>query len=192
MLKKKVIAHSIGNLTDARYFAGWMVDAFIFSIDPQSAYYLSPQEIGVMQSWVEGPRFYLELSDALIDQPEKYVVDLNCHGLYVPYKERGKVANLDVPIIYGIEEEELHDFVSYNASETGVLKTTKSIVEVESMIAGKGALDLYYEVVNQEVTEKGVLESSFIGLMVHGSPEEKVGFKSYDELDEIFEVLQDF
>ncbi len=192
MLKKSVIAHSIGNLTDARYFAGWMVDFFIFSIDPKSNFYLSPQEIGTMQSWVEGPQFYLEYTEEIGLNPEKYLVDLNCTGLYIPYSERGKLASYDVDVIYGIEEEELSDYVEFNISEKGVLKSEKLIGEWEDWLTEKGALDLYYEVVNQEVSEQGLLSSSFKGIMVHGSPEEKVGFKSFDELDDLFEILQDF
>jgi phosphoribosylanthranilate isomerase len=192
MLKKKVISNSIGNLTDARYFAGWMVDYFIFSIDPKSEFYLSPQDIGTMQSWVEGPQFYLDYTEEIGNNPEKYLVDLNCTGIYIPYEERGQLSSYDVNVIYGLKEGDLEAYISYNKEEVGVLRTEKRIEDWEEWVKEKGALDLYYEIQNQEISEWGLLESSFGGFMVHGSAEEKVGYKSYDELDEIFELLQDF
>ena len=138
MLKKQVIAHSIGNLTDARYFAGWMVDFFIFSIDPSSDFYLNPQEIGTFQSWVEGPEFYLEYTDELAENPEKYLVDLNCNGIYIPYDDRGLITSYDVPVIYKLKENDLEEYLKFNSEDLAVLITEKRILEVEDLI--KGAL----------------------------------------------------
>ena len=192
MLKKKVIASSINNLTDARYFAGWMVDAFIFSIDPQSPNYLNPQEIGTFQSWVEGPEYYLELSDELYGLAEKYLVDLNCQGLCIPFSRRSSIANLDVPVIYTLEDNELADYLSLNFTEKAIVQTEKSVSEISEMVGPTSDIDLYYDIINQQISKEELLTSKLAGFNVHGSPEEKLGFKSYDELDEIFEVLQDF
>lgn len=192
MLKKQVIAHSIGNLTDARYFAGWMVDFFIFSIDPSSKFYLNPQEIGTFQSWVEGPQFYIEHTEELEENPEKYLVDLNCHGIYLPYSKRDRLSSFDVPVIFQVTEDEIEEYLKFNKGDLAVLVTDKTMSEYKVILKEKDALDLFYEVKNQEVSEQELLHSPFKGIMVHGSDEEKVGFKSYDELDEIFETLQDF
>lgn len=192
MLKKKVIANSINNLTDARYFAGWMVDAFIFSIDPASENYLNPQEIGTFQSWVEGPEYYLELPDALYENAEKHLVDLNCQGICIPFNKRALIASIDVPVIYTIDYSELDVFLGLNLSEKVILRTNKSVSELSGEIKSHEHINLYYDVVDQQISENELLESPLEGFVVHGSPEEKVGFKSYDELDEIFEVLQDF
>ncbi len=192
MLKKKVIASSINNLTDARYFAGWMVDAFIFSIDPHSPNYLNPQEIGTFQSWVEGPEYYLELSDELYGQAEKYLVDLNCQGLCIPFSKRSLIASLDIPVIYTLEENELEDYLALDSTEKAIIHSEKSISEISAIVGSTSRIELYYDIINQQISTEELLESNLTGFNVHGSPEEKVGFKSYDELDEIFEVLQDF
>ncbi len=192
MLKKKVIAHSITNLTDARYFAGWMVDYFIFSIDSKSSNYILPQEIGTFQSWVEGPEYFLEYSKEMESNPEKFLVDLNCSGIYIPYADRGLLSNYDFPVIYAINEGELNEFLEFNSNEIAVLSTNKSLSSIDISPDKKLKNTIFYNIENQEVNDNDLLETSFDGFMVHGSPEEKVGFKSYDELDDIFEILQDF
>lgn len=192
MLKKKIIANSIVNLTDARYFAGWMVDAFVFSINPNSENYLSPQEIGTFQSWVEGPKFYLEYSEEMNEDIVKHLVDLNCQGIYIPYASRELVGGIDAPIIFSLEENELEDFLEHNSGETAVLHTSKLLSDYDQESIQKNSNEVYYNIVNQDLKSGEIENSAFDGYMVHGSPEEKVGFKSYDELDEIFEELQDF
>lgn len=192
MLKKKVIAHSITNLTDARYFAGWMVDYFIFTVDPSSTNYISPQEIGTFQSWVEGPEYYLEFSNEIETNPEKYLVDLNCKGIYISYSERDKLSNYDFPIIYSINDGHLDEFLEFNSNELAVLHTNKTLAKLDLTEEQKASNTLFYNIEKQEIETKQLLNNCFDGYMVHGSPEEKVGFKSYDKLDDIFEILQDF
>jgi len=193
MLKKKVIASSINNLTDARYFAGWMVDAFVFSIDSSSPNFLSPQEIGTFQSWVEGPEYYLEVPNDLYSDVEKQLVDLNCQGICIPFAERALVANLDLPVLYKLQEEEISEFLSLGLTDKAIVSTSMSVSEISKQLQeSQCSCEVFYDIQGQEISEEELIESAMTGFMVHGSPEEKVGFKSYDELDEIFEVLQDF
>ena len=46
----KVIATDIANLTDARYFAAWGVDALAYNIDPSSSDALSLAQLKEMKA----------------------------------------------------------------------------------------------------------------------------------------------
>jgi len=54
MLKTKIIAADLQNLTDARYFAAWLVDYMSFNLSEESANLSKIKEI---MDWVEGPIF---------------------------------------------------------------------------------------------------------------------------------------
>ena len=62
MLTRKVIAGPIKNLTDARYFAAWMVDYMSFDLRANSTEYIGPEKIKEIVEWVEGPLILGDIS----------------------------------------------------------------------------------------------------------------------------------
>ena len=60
MLKRKIIAQNITNLTDARDFAAWGVDYLSYNIQADSPYALSLVDIKEIIEWVEGPKTLIE------------------------------------------------------------------------------------------------------------------------------------
>lgn len=195
MMKKKMIASSISNLTDARYFAGWMVDYMVFNIDPKHKFHTSIQEIGTFQSWVEGPQYYLEMSHGQYEETEKFLVDHNCQGVMLPFADRAMVSALDILVIFKVTEEEfvLNSSILKSLQSPIIIKAENSISSIIEMIKETSfEQEVYIELGDQKITESQLKDSAVTGFMVHGSEEEKVGFKSYDELDEIFESLEEF
>ena len=193
LLKKKIIASSISNLTDARYFAGWMVDYIVFNIDPTHEFYTNPQEIGGFQSWVEGPEYFLEMNAEQLDSAEKYLVDFDCKAVLINYSQRALISE-DLTVVFRITLEELME-----AKQEDLANNILLISGVNNIDDGLNSInklelnnELFLELTESTITEEQLLSDPVSGYMVHGSPEEKVGFKSFDELDEIFEVLQDF
>jgi len=114
MLKYRVIAAYISNLTDARYFAARGVDHLLYDLDQ-----ISVAQIIEIQEWVSGPTALL---------------------LFVPFFELTSG---------GIEFDGMNyvDFVSHNGSESQ-------------------------------------------GVILMGGDEERLGIKSYDDLDEILDQLE--
>jgi len=192
-LKKKIIASSISNLTDARYFAGWMVDFIVFNIDPKHEFYTNPQEIGAFQSWVEGPQYVLEMGTDQYAFCEKYLVDFNCQFILIPFSNRALVSTFDVPLIFSLSMQEYDTYYDLlqdiNASYVLQVNNVKDALQ---LLSKKPLQEIYLDLSDAAISEEELLDKHLTGYMVHGSPEEKVGFKSFDELDEIFEVLQDF
>ncbi|MCB0588955.1 MAG: N-(5'-phosphoribosyl)anthranilate isomerase, partial [Phaeodactylibacter sp.] len=54
MLKTKVKASSVTNLTDARYFAAWEIEWLGFNFDPGSEAYIQPQAAQAIKEWIDG------------------------------------------------------------------------------------------------------------------------------------------
>jgi len=201
VLKKKVIASSINNLTDARYFAGWMVDYIIFHTDPKHPNYTNPQEIGTFQSWVEGPQYFFDLADDQFEQLEKILVDLGGHGVSLPYNKRSLIASSDVQAIMHMSLETFTEGVRTNTLQAiNSIVVIENVADIYSLIEKVESLkssseyegEIFVELPQNPISEDWVLNPVIDGFLMHGSPEEKVGFKSFDELDDIFEILQDF
>ena len=55
MLKTKILAGSITNLTDARYFAAWEVEWMGFNLNASEETFMPPAQVMAIKEWVEGP-----------------------------------------------------------------------------------------------------------------------------------------
>ena len=60
MLKTKIKANSITNLTDARYFAAWEVEWLGFNLNPGES--IALQQVPAIKDWVDGVKIVGELS----------------------------------------------------------------------------------------------------------------------------------
>lgn len=54
MSKPKILVRNITSLSEARYCAGMMVDFISFEFNPESEYYLSPDKLKEIRSWLSG------------------------------------------------------------------------------------------------------------------------------------------
>jgi phosphoribosylanthranilate isomerase len=186
----KIIATDIANLTDARYFAAWGVDGLAYNIDPLSENSLNSVQIKEIADWVEGPTTMLKLD-----------------GLEVP-EVLGEVrSNIDIKnIIVGpfIDSRYLLDFEKlyrictledgWQDSEHLILSfpyEIKNITDLqkEKIIALTSEKEVFLDA-NFSSSDLGLIKQlGFNGIILKGGEEEKVGFKSYDELDEILEAI---
>lgn len=212
MLKLPIKASQIANLTDARYFAAWHVDWLGFSLDNSAPNHLQPAEFVAMREWVEGPKIVGEfglknpqeiLQLAELMQLEAVQVGPFIHGAALePLKDLEVFKEVVVDLDRGAESvlEELKESATY--VKYFLLDFSKSGWDWEQVKTaaawGEEALqnichqfpvllDLPIPVSEIEM----VLTSLKVkGLNLRGGEEEKVGVKSYDELDEILEVLE--
>lgn len=182
MLSRKIIASNIKNLTDARYFAAWMVDFMSFDISANSQEFIGPDNITEIINWLEGPEFIgnfcdhidiefildnlkaLKLSGIITNQ--KSIVDhwdFTQGKLFYVVESFEQVQNLDTRILCSPQEANRY----INSGH-------------EVYIASK-----YFDL---ELLEDA---KSRAGLCLEGGEEIKTGLKSFDELDDIFEFLAD-
>jgi len=187
----KIIATDIANLTDARYFAAWGVDMMCYTIDEGAQSSMSVDQVKEIINWVEGPAtgikmtgltvpealpsLDVEISAAILgpfvdqsDLPSKEVDVYRICTLADIAKDAPKIIlTLDTP------------FSKLSSKDEEAIKSLANIREV--YIDGSfGASDL------EKIKSLGAT-----GIILKGGEEEKVGYKSFDELDEVLEAIFD-
>jgi len=179
----KIIASSITNLTDARYFAAWAVEALSFDLEK-----IDRNEYFAIKDWVEGVKIFLETTEEFSD------LDI--------YEADG--------IIYAVENKSSEDILSSQTKVSASLSILQKLSFKEGHILRAGVewqqlsrgdqlewikfakenscfLDLPLRIIDLEKYAESEL---IYGLVLRGGDEEKVGFKSYDELDQIFDIIE--
>ncbi len=180
----KIIASSISNLTDARYFAAWGVNALSFDFDK-----VDRDEYFAILDWVEGVKIYVETREEFSD------LEIHEADGIIYLKD-----NLDSS----------EDILSGNTIVSGSFALLQSLSFKENQILRIGDewsswdsskkqqaiqfakqhscfVDIPFTLTELE----SYLESELIyGLVLRGGEEEKVGFKSFEELEGIFDLLE--
>jgi len=206
MYNPQIKASQITNLTDARYFAAWGVEWLGFGLEPGQDHVVAPAQMAAIKEWVEGPKMVGEFSGLDVELIHQSVDLLNLDAVEVSRFANMSALQLSIPLIMNIvmeadlEAEALkeilksNDVVKYfildfekNASINNFRE--KFSVEWLSNLAKqfpifiRTSLNTYSL---EEITE----EIQPLGISLAGGEEEKVGLKSFDELDEIFEKLE--
>lgn len=213
MLTTKILAGPITNLTDARYFAAREVEWLLFSFDIGSENYVEPNARNAIREWVDGVKivgeFNLMEAYEIREATEKFKLDAVQLGMLIPI-ETVIDLQISVPVFKEIVIENTttpadlmsvlttwHPFVQYF-----VLNFTKNAITWAMLYEGNPlsvhfltklcekfslmfAIDLQSEVLNDMMN---MLLLS--GIYVKGGVEEKIGYKSFEELDEIFDLLE--
>lgn len=203
------------NLTDARYFAAWEAEWLGFDFNTGSEEHLPVQNVIAIKEWVDGVKIVGEFGathsaadiKAAIELVGLDAVQLGMLTDISTALELKKVAIIKEFVIQDDTTEEdiaehLSDFAA--CTETFLLDFSKSNVTWEVLQKGESiTLDFLKELCQEFQIIIGLdfsgemvdefLETVFpYGIHVKGGLEEKVGFKDFDELDEIFETLEIF
>jgi len=175
MLKVKVIATDVENLTDARYFAAMGVEAVCFDLSAISseAYY-------AIKEWIEGVEVYVKGTEEAMDS--------------------------DIRII--------HDIASFQSDAAVVLESSYKLISLSNLPAGQIINEYagwneydqnkHHEIIDfakakrhylyipwtQDLLDTMVQADRIFGIVVSGGEEEKTGYKSFLELDELFEIIE--
>lgn len=186
----KIIATDIANLTDARYFAAWGVEGLAYNIDPLSDNSLTSAELKEIADWVEGPATMLKIDG--LEVPETlsdFTSNINVKNIIIgPYIDAvGLVGFEKIFRICTLEDgwQDNDHLILVIPHEISTISEThkEKIIRITSnknvyLDANFSANDLV------QITNLG-----FSGIILKGGEEEKVGYKSYDKLDEILEAI---
>jgi len=209
MLKTKIKASAITNLTDARYFAAWDVEWMGFSLDPASDHFVDPNTVHAIKDWVEGPQITGEFNLQSAADIQSLVDNLNLDAIQVgPFTPVETLMDLDtqVPVIKEIIFEaskqasdietilEAHAahcaYFLFNFDSNGLALTNlpvplpwlKEVCAEYPILLSIADLNDQLDTILDDIQPTG--------LSVRGGEEEKVGYKSFDELDDLFEALE--
>jgi phosphoribosylanthranilate isomerase len=206
----KIKASSITNLSDARYFAARDVRWMGFCLDPASADYLQPNIAQAIMEWIEGPHFVGEFglqSAALIrataeqlgikavqlcpDTPAATIRELRSFFVLL------EIAPPDIFSLPAVRTrcEELRASV-----EVFLIDFTLAGIDLDSLKKNPVLLEEWRQFFREvpailEVSGDTHQVIALItalqpyGISLKGGDEEKPGYKSFDELEEILDAL---
>lgn len=176
MLSRKIIVQNITNLTDARYFAAWGVDYLSYNMDQDSDFFLPYEKVKEISEWVEGPKTLVESNS--IEFLEG--VDGNILGDMYSSLPVSKEA---------FYRTSLSEVKKGLPNGNYIVKiTTAELEEIKSL--DKASLlgcTLFLDIT--ELDFKHLDELPDYGLIIQGGEEEKVGVKSFEELDVLYDWL---
>lgn len=195
----KISATRISNLTDARYFAAKEVAFLGFNLEEGSPGYLEPMYMKAIREWVEGPKIVGEFdrtpARTILEAASFYGLDAvqvtQTHdlsllkGLEVLLRlpapaHPGGLSLPDAPLFTWL----VLDFTRLPDADTAL---AAHAAEWKNFLANQPAL-LHLDLPAERLHT--VLDALLpAGLVLEGGEEERVGVKSYDEIDAVFEQL---
>jgi len=197
-LKTLVKVSNVTNLSDARYCAGMGVEMIGFVMDKFSTDYTSPEKMKEIKSWVAGVKIVGETQSADYEDVKALVEAYEIDFLQISEARLlPQIVNLGKPLILKFEFESAH-FEDY-------LERYSQFVEF-FLVGGGDFSDfafytlkeytLNYSIVldfgiTAENVSKLLVEMPIKGIALKGSNEIRPGYKDYDELSEILEVLEE-
>ena len=188
-LKTLVKVGSITNLSDARYCAGMGVDFLGFRVIEDTENYIEPGLYQQIRGWVSGPKFVAEfygikestnveniLSSFVPDYIELTLNEYLTHKKKFRAQFIVSLGDNEKILLKEIPEDIAFWSVSSLAPDQSIIRTGKPVLYKPHQ---KNAIDT-------------VLSSGhFSGISLDGSAEERPGYKSYDDLAEILEKLDE-
>ncbi len=209
MLKIKVKASQITNLTDARYFAAKEVEWLSFNFTEGSENYIEPIRARAMFEWVEGPRIVGEFDGMTAGEINFYT-----EGYQLSHIQVGN--NVKTEDVFDLKAESIIKEIVVEAASTAdilrgqmrplattveafqlnfeqpfsMLRNTDSALTLSNLKTLCSEFKIILSIDFQSYMLDELLDLNFYGLSLQGGEEEKVGLKSFDELDEILENLE--
>ena len=199
-----LLAHGITHLTDARYFAAWHPDYLCFPVGPGG---IAPEYFTAIREWVEGPVCVAELSteadaealQTLLDIPDltHVMLDYGTDSSFLTQRSLQPITRLPVAGYHAVLDvadrlAEVPDPVVLDFTDGGI--TWSDLVDGHPFSTGllkelTGERKIYVRI---DLTPDEVAEARDMvyGLALRGSSEEKVGYKSFDDIDDILEALE--
>jgi phosphoribosylanthranilate isomerase len=204
----KIKVNSITNLTDARYFAAKEVTYLGFNLEVGTENYLDPIYMKAIKEWVEGPKIVGEFRNS---SPETVLEAAQFYGLdavQVPfswtYEQLEILENLDVLLeitpleILRLDLSNINSFHHYRGDYTIIADFSQDNQSWNNLKKQLELLKLVKKIPNllidldfsaQDLPE--ILEIvQPLGFCLIGGDEERVGVKSFDDIDAIFDVLE--
>lgn len=200
-----VLVNQISNLSDARYCAGMGVEMLGFSLQPGHPQHISPAAFKEISGWVSGVKLVGEVTDLSVPELEELLLDykidiLQLNGLYFIED----LDDLPLPIIMrvmidkdSVEENILNTLELYHQHVEYFLIDSEDFSFIDQTnlrflrdISHKFPILLGFGL-TKENTKEALDRIQPAGIALKGGQEIRPGFKNFDDLEEIFEQLED-
>jgi phosphoribosylanthranilate isomerase len=206
MYNPQIKASQITNLTDARYFAAWGVEWLGFGLESGQDHVVTPAQMAAIKEWVEGPKMVGEFSGLDIELIHQSVELLDLDGVEVSRFANLSELQLSIPIIMNIVMEahlepealvellkanEIVEYFILDFEKNATINDFKENFPTSWLSGLAKQFPIFIRTSTETYSLKELTEDiQPMGISLAGGEEEKVGLKSFDELDEIFEELE--
>jgi len=196
-LKTLVKVSNVTNLSDARYCAGMGVEMIGFVMDKSSVDYVSPEKMKEIKSWVAGVKIVGETQSADYEEVKALVEAYEIDSVQI--SEAGllpQIVDLGKPIILKLEFESPHfenylerysQFVEFFLVRGGDFSDFARFTLKEYLFNYSIVLDFG---ITADNVNKLLDEMPIKGIALKGSNEIRPGYKDYDELRDILEMIE--
>ena len=200
-LKTIVKVGNISNLSDARYCAGMGVDYLGFCLDPSEPGYMDLDNLKNIQEWVVGPLIVGEFSNNKPDYIRETVLKYSLDMLEVSSPQvLIELSDINIPKILKIDVSNYPDIGKLAEELTASVKQIVFFIIEKSGDSNISFSDLngiasrYKILIGYDVHKDNVVNwissANIAGISMQGGPEIKPGFKDYNDLAEILEILE--
>ncbi|MEE9440185.1 MAG: hypothetical protein V3V14_14360 [Saprospiraceae bacterium] len=193
----KIIATNITNLTDARYFASWGVHYLAYDIDPNSENFTSQAQIKEISDWVEGPTSIITINGLSVPATiDDIVQNLNIyHAIIGPFIEKSDLPNGIKTIFKSCIVDELNSLSDIRDQHliivlsSPIKKLTSDQIKSIADISIRNSV--YLDGIFTDKDLSIIQDMKVEGIVVKGGDEEKVGIKTFDELDDLLNAFME-
>jgi phosphoribosylanthranilate isomerase len=176
----RIWAADVNNLSDARYFAAMGVDILSFKCVNE----VDLLKILAIKDWVEGPKTALEVDDMEVSSHTQHFINKLQPDIVLlsPFTEYPSLSNTIYTTTIYPDVDDI-DFQIIKFSEFLNLAQFNQIRSVKH-----NNIFLDGPLTNEQIATITKNDPN-IGIVVRGGEEIKVGIKSFDELDEFFDMV---
>lgn len=207
----KVKAGKITNLTDARYFAAQNVEWMGFVLDPASPEALTSEQFNEIAGWIEGPKRiaemgFCEANDArhVIEQLDIHAIQIGQFGELPPgpgvhilrevvIEPSDNIAMIELKLDTARQSDDEHFLLDFHQNRIAwedlgrkipvTQENLHALARVFPVILSIAFPPSAVKIINEEISP--------LGVELLGSVEDKPGYKSYDEMDVVFERMHE-
>lgn len=193
----------VNNLSDARYCAGMGVDQIGFNVDPSDKDCITLDRFKEITEWITGVEFVGEIKEGDYTTIKEHLdnYDINYLQLESPDKIK-ELKLLGFPLILKIDIEKTSSFDAvdeilnkhYNEVEYFIIGSEnknydKAILNAIFDLSKKYPIVLGYGITENNVNE--IIDTSDIkGISLRGGNEIRPGYKDFDDLANILELIE--
>lgn len=184
-------AGNITNLTEARYFTSKGVHQLGFNFKANDPNAIAPLDAQQIINWIQGPELIAEFAGQDAKKMLEMVTVLNLKNMLLPISEYDQLpVSVEAEVILHAPIEELKpDFQSKHILQIKCSVGDLSRSERLNKLCAKNKVVL--ECDWQEDSLLKALDLPVYGINFNGSGEEKLGTKSFEAMDQLFELMED-
>lgn len=182
-------AGSIQNLTEARYFSSKLIEFVGFNFDQTSGNAIEPIQAQQIIGWLEGPEIVAEFGDEPKTKIQEIATVLGIETIKIPFARKAEFQDTSLKLILqsdfsdlpkNIEADDLLQ-IKFNADDLSDAEFSKLLQQNQVIVETDWTADNLQEIQALQP----------YGINFNGSGELKTGVQSFEEMDALFELMED-